>query len=427
MYASKEDLAFLAMDRRDRTTDNTILVELDLTGHHVDEFAQRIRDAIARLKEASPRLASVIRGKRWVPAGDETGRFMLAHISEAELERTLQQLLNTPFETERELWRCHLFVTDKRNVCMIQAHHSLVDGVSFEAIVRSLFLEAFERRGDLEELRTPVRFRTPRKATAATDRPAPPPSQPFATGRPISGERRFVSRDLPIALLDRLCTAHPRALSRNDLVLASTMRALDRWQLAVGSDAPLGVYLPCNVRDGAGFGNGSSRIVVGYQRAPDFFSLCTFVYEQVRRSLREGTWHYPDLPMRWIPLFLFNWLIRLSSRFKNVDRGSLIVSTSDLQAWDRLFPEITDVYVALSLTYTYPMSLIYVLHQNRCRLVLTYNDGSLSHAEANLFLKSIHEELLHAEGHAQPAAALPAQSLMDRPTRSTGAMQEACS
>jgi hypothetical protein len=157
-----------------------------------------------------------------------------------------------------------------------------------------------------------------------------------------------------------------------------------------------GICLPLSVRQkgNMGFGNGASRVILYDKPNATLPELSQHFRNQLRWCRENGSWYMPNLPLKWIPLFIINLLVRLSTRVKNVDRGSVIVSSYDGTALKHKIPQMVDGVCIGGFTHSYSIFIAPVFFSDYINLCVTYNDGVFSREDINRLLVSISDALM---------------------------------
>lgn len=397
MLASKEDLLFIALDSAERTCDNTVVVYLKTDSvTSVDALTNDIENATRRAIAAAPRLGMRLRGKYWVQVPHE--KITVEVIQVTDLKTGIEQWINQPFDTRHHFWcqRIYQEHSTGRLAHVFRIHHALLDGLSSKWLVETILLDAFKLSNPMEKYNQPLCVDEFKGKKIKNPFTFPEHVPPLTKNGIISGSKRFSSISVPLSdLAPLLASAAPASLY--ELVIATALQGIK--DSGISPQHAYGVSLPISIRkkDSFGWGNGASKIMLYDLPGATRVELARYIHTQIRWNRQHGGWHFPKLPMRFIPLFLFKWMIRLSMRAKNVDRGSLIITGIDASDWEHRMPFLEDIQVLVALTHNYSLVLCPIFLKDRINIVATYNDGCFSETEMLRILSSVHEKI-HRHG-----------------------------
>lgn len=381
MLASKEDLLFVALDSAERTCDNTVVVYLKADAViSVDALANDIEEATRRAITAAPRLGMRLQGKYWVRVPHN--EIAIEIIQVEHLKAGIEQWINQPFDTSDFFWcqRIYNEYSTGRLAHVFRIHHALLDGLSSKWLVETILLDAFKLSNPVAKYNQPLHVDTFNGKKQKNPFTLPEHVPPLTKNGLISGAKRFVSISIPLGdLAPQLASSAPASLY--ELLIASVIQGIKNS--GVAPQGAYGVSLPISIRKKGtfGWGNGASKIMLYDLPGATLMELARHIHTQIRWNRLHGAWHFPNLPMRFIPLFLFKWMIRLSMQVKNVDRGSLIVTGIEASDWEHRMPFLEDIQVLVALTHNHSLILCPIFLADRISLVATYNDGCFSEAE----------------------------------------------
>lgn len=389
MLASKEDLLFVALDTPVRSCDNTVIVYLKPGSvTHVTAWLQRIDDATRQVIAKAPRLQSALKGKHWVSTRREV--FGVDHQQVDDIRHALSLWTQTPLDVGYRPWwqRVYEEAASGRMAYVVRVHHALLDGQGCKWLVESILLESFEQRSNVDRYSQPLEIESFHGKKARNPFRGGEVVAPLNSGDTISGLKQMeVASMLMTPLAQQRASASPAGAY--EILLAGILRGITSSGLS--PQQALGICLPISIRRKGhfGWGNGASQIMLHDQHEGDIASLARHMHRQIRWHRQNGSWHYPSLPIRFIPLWLFKALIRFSTRMKKADRGSLIVSGMEGGDWVNGLPFMQDVQVIMALTHNHSLALCPIFLQDRINLCMTYNDGVFSKEDIRKLLHCI--------------------------------------
>ncbi len=391
MLASKEDLVFPALDTKDRSTDCLVILELDpnrFTDHK--ELAAKLIAATLRIKNRMPKNRQLLVGKHWVDGENFNGT--LDTVICNDIHVAIEIWINQPLNTSNCFWSQKLFVDEgnRKISYSLRAHHSFSDGTSMSSIAEAILLDALspiESRTKFDEPVTTLKFEEKKPKN-----PFLPSSyvQPITKDGKISGSRRFhsivLSKDFLIDLPEEVSQ-----VGLNNYVISSCLLGLKGAKIAISQD--YGVCIPISIRekDSQGVGNGASRIILFDKPGANIYELAKYFKKQLSWNYKNGGWHFPDIPIKWIPLFIFNLLIKISMRIKRAHRGSFIFTGFDGTSVKSNVPGVKDAICIGPLTRNYSLILSPVYFPDKINLIATYNDGCFTEEDITHLLECISE------------------------------------
>ncbi len=389
MLATKEDLVFPALDTKDRSTDCLVIVELDWT-HFTDhkELATKLIAATLRIKNKMPKERQILVGKRWVDRDNVNGT--LDTVICNNIHDAIETWINQPLNISNCFWSQKLFIDEvSHNISYsLRAHHSFSDGISMSSIAEAILFDALSPTKSKITLNEPVS--TLKFEDKKPKNPFVPSSyvQPITKDGKISGSRRYHSIDLHGGALTNM-PEEVGNVGLNNYIISSCLLGLKNADIATSQD--YGVCIPVSIRQKGshGVGNGASRIVLFDKPGANIYDLALHFKKQLSWNYKNGGWHFPDIPIKWLPIFLFNLLIKLSMRIKRAHRGSFIFTGFDGTSVKSNVSGVKDAICIGPLTRNYSLILSPVYFPDKINLIATYNDGCFTKEEIKHLLQCI--------------------------------------
>ena len=391
MLATKEDLLFAALDSHDRSIDAVALVELcRKTYPDVNAVADKLREATRVLQAGAFSRPGRLWGKKWLPDAGNNGRLEVEYCN--DVQAAVESWVNISQGIHKAAWSHRLVVNDASGelVYVIRVHHAYSDGLSVQFMTEAILSQALMGSAESTPISQQLKVRKFHGKKPGNPYEQRPFVQPVTKDGKFSGAKRYVCRALPLPVAQVEQGLKPTGLT--SVLIAASIRGMQASELPVKS--PAGVCLPVSIRDqgSTAIGNGASRIILFDKPERNVLQLAQYVKEQIIWNLANGGWHFPDVPVRWIPLFLLNFLIRLSTTVKSSHRGSFIYSGFDARSLVDKISGVKNVMCLGPLTRSYAFMIMPIVMADRINLVITYNDGCFDRDEMKALLDCVSEQ-----------------------------------
>ena len=391
MLASKEDLLFPALDSADRSIDSISVIELcPETYGDVAEVADRMRRATSVLKAGAFARKDLLRGKYWVQGGELNGRLEIEYWD--DIKQGINSWIDCPLDPARMCWAQRLLVDKNSRIIhyVLRAHHAFADGLSVQFMTELVLYSALSDKDPPVSISPRLRTLKFHGKKPKNPYAAPEYIQPVTKDGKISGRRRYetLSSAFPVAELSE--KFRPAGLT--SVLIACSLRGLQDSSLPQSRHQ--GVCLPMSIRekDCTAIGNGASRVVIFDNRSLGTLQLAAYIKEQIAWNYHNGGWHFPEFPIRWMPLFIFNALIRLSTLIGKSHRGSFIYTGFDVRNLMNTVKGIKNVTGVGPLTGNYSVIITPIILPDGINFVATYNDGCFTADEMSALLKRIESQ-----------------------------------
>ncbi len=264
----------------------------DAPADYLQQLAGSFREQREFVAPWNLKVSSGVRGKlvpRWVEDRELDLDHHFRHTAlphpggERELGVLISELHSTPLDLSRPLWELHLIegLAPGRFALYLKIHHSLIDGISVMRLLMGMMSErSDEVRGraiwtfgaeapedvDTHQGHVVGRvFRGTKGVAAAFARPlrvenlvAPYSSPHSPLSAPMNGQRRFATKQVPLAEVKAAAKAVDGTV--NDIVLWLCSSALQRYLDENGAlpEKRLTAAVPVNLRDSGDFSVGTN-------------------------------------------------------------------------------------------------------------------------------------------------------------------------
>ena len=395
------------MDSPTRSLDFALIFRLRADAPGAEALAR----GAASARIAFPSSGSIIRGRAWTPAPAVGGLLRERSVDgEPSRRATMADFMAEPMDPRRAAPFRQLLVHDEADGSthlVTRIHHAAADLVAASMWATHQLAVASGRMGPATSpspgpvLRThPKPIRKSRFAHSGASRPMAAP------GRHPSPRRHWSTLTLPAREI-RAALPEDAGHSYNDLLSASALEALARWQALRGAPTGrLSLWFPINIRLEAfsGFGNGSGRIRVyrTWEADTPAVERARAVREQVAWARDHGEWAVPeDHALLRLPDWLMAPILRAYVNRPGVDMGTALFSHAErfgpASGSDEAFlPEVEDVDGVAPLDKRHVIGIAGATFRGRTRLTVTRDPGLLPDTEAEAFVALYEETLAEA-------------------------------
>lgn len=363
-----------------------------------------------------PATGSYIDKEHWVPFFEpDTALTAVSVSSPDDVERTIEEFLDSPFDLRRQVPVQQLLIRNDLNAAvklLTRFHHAVADGMSaamwlsHQLRVARGKIAAIAEVSPFQDLALRNHFSAVKRSRFAYRGPS---DRLWTRSKEPGRTRRWFTIEVPAAQLREGCRA--RGFTYSDLLATCALEVFSRWNRihCNGRRQKIGLWLPVNIRQhsqrsrysSGGFGNGTSRIrlYARYDEGASLLEKCREIRRQVFWSNRHGEWAVPQTaPFPSLPRWAAYPLLRCYLNRPGVDMASGVFSHAERWPGEtsEIFEQTEKLESIGQLHIGYCVAINGATHGDRTWLTFTYDPGLLCPEDIKQIVEMYQEKLSQA-------------------------------